>query len=105
MFYKIPVRLFILAVYTFIPHLLYRYTLTFGLQHININLGYEREVNLLADKKKLGRPTNNPKGVSIHVRLDKECDTILKLYCKQEQIPKTEAIRQGIKKLSDDLKK
>ena len=27
-----------------------------------------------------GRPTDNPKGVSIHVRLDKECDETLKEY-------------------------
>ena len=32
-----------------------------------------------------GRPTDNPKGVSIHVRLDKECDETLKEYCEQEK--------------------
>ena len=56
-------------------------------------------------KKKMGRPTDNPKGVSIHVRLDKESDTILEAYCEQKQIAKAEAARRGIKRLKDDLKK
>ncbi len=56
-------------------------------------------------KKKMGRPTDNPKGGSIHVRLDKESNEILSAYCMQEQVVKTEAIRRGIKKLKSDLKK
>lgn len=52
-----------------------------------------------------GRPTDNPKGVSIHVRLDKECDETLKEYCEQEKVSKMEAIRRGIKKLKSDIKK
>lgn len=51
-----------------------------------------------------GRPTDNPKGVSIHVRLDKECDETLKEYCEQEKVSKMEAIRRGIKKLKSDIK-
>ena len=52
-----------------------------------------------------GRPTDNPKGVSIHVRLDKECEEILTAYCEQEQVSRMEATRRGIKKLKSDLKK
>lgn len=52
-----------------------------------------------------GRPTDNPKGVSIHVRLDKESETILNDYCKQENVSKMEATRRGIKKLKSDIKK
>ena len=59
----------------------------------------------MAEKKKMGRPTDNPKGESVHVRLDKECLTLLEQYCSQEQIVRTEAIRRGIRKLRDDLKK
>ena len=59
----------------------------------------------MLEKKKMGRPTDNPKGISTHVRLDAECNTILDAYCKQTQVPRTEAIRRGIKKLKDDLKK
>jgi len=59
----------------------------------------------LPEKKKMGRPTDNPKGTSIHVRLDKESETVLDAYCEQEQVHRTEAIRRGIKKLKDDLDK
>lgn len=54
---------------------------------------------------RLGRPTDNPKGNSIHVRLDKECKEILDKYSKQEKITRTESIRIGIKKLKSDIKK
>lgn len=52
-----------------------------------------------------GRPTDNPKGSPVHVRLDKECEQILNDYCEQEQVSKMEAIRRGIKKLRSEIKK
>lgn len=52
-----------------------------------------------------GRPTDNPKGKSIHVRLDNACEEILEQYTKQENVTKTEAIRHGIIKLKDEIKK
>ena len=58
----------------------------------------------MPEKKKMGRPTDNPKGISTHVRLDAECEAVLAQYCAQEQVAKTEAIRRGIKKLKDELK-
>ncbi len=79
--------------------------MTFGLHNIIIITGYKSEVIFLPEKKKMGRPTDNPKGVSIHVRLDKESDEILDAYCRQEKVAKTEAVRRGIKKLKSDLKK
>ena len=59
----------------------------------------------MPEKKKMGRPTDNPKGISAHVRLDQECDEILRQYCAQEDVPRTEAMRRGIRRLKDDLKK
>lgn len=59
----------------------------------------------MPERRKMGRPTDNPKGTSIHVRLDEESKTILAKYCEQEQVTKMEATRRGIKKLKDDLKK
>lgn len=56
-------------------------------------------------EKKLGRPTNNPKGKPIHIRLDVECETIVNTYSSRKKISKAEAIRQGIMKLKDDIKK
>ena len=52
-----------------------------------------------------GRPTDNPKGTSIHVRLDKESEIILNAYCEQEKVSKMEATRRGIKMLKSDIKK
>ncbi len=55
--------------------------------------------------KKMGRPTDNPKGDRITVRLDKESSTILNEYCSQENIERAEAVRIGIKKLESDIEK
>lgn len=52
-----------------------------------------------------GRPTDNPKGKSIHVRLDTACEEILETYIKQESVTRAEAIRRGIIKLEDEIKK
>lgn len=49
--------------------------------------------------KKIGRPTDNPKTNRITVRLDAECENILKKYCDDNGKDKAEAIRDGIKKL------
>ena len=50
-----------------------------------------------------GRPTDNPKGKPITIRLDNEAKTILDSYCLQENVDKGEAVRRGIKKLKEDL--
>lgn len=52
-----------------------------------------------------GRPTDNPKGKPIHVRLDVKSETILNQYTEQEKVSRAEAIRRGIEKLEDDIKK
>lgn len=52
-----------------------------------------------------GRPTDNPKGQSIHVRLDSKSEKILREYTQQEQISRAEAVRRGIEKLESDIKK
>lgn len=52
-----------------------------------------------------GRPTNNPKNERITVRLDDESTHILKEYCEEKVVERAEAIRRGIKKLKDDIKK
>lgn len=52
-----------------------------------------------------GRPTDNPKNERITVRLDNESSEILNNYCEQKGVERAEAIRCGIKKLKDDIKK
>lgn len=55
--------------------------------------------------KKMGRPTDNPKSWRISARLDAESRAVLEAYMRQEQITAMEAVRRGIKKLREDLKK
>ncbi len=55
------------------------------------------------EKKKMGRPTNNPKTKPRQVRLDEECNLILEQYCKKKDVSKAEAIRRGIKKLKEEM--
>ena len=54
---------------------------------------------------KMGRPTDNPLSYQATIRYDEECNYIINEYCKQENIQRNEAIRRGIKKLKDDIKK
>ncbi len=51
-------------------------------------------------KRKMGRPTDNPKKYAIHVRLDKECHEILTAYSEKHNVSKTEAVRLAIKNLN-----
>lgn len=60
---------------------------------------------MMPEKKKMGRPTDNPKSNPIHVRLDNKSLEILDKYCQQEKIKRTEGIRQGIQLLENQIKK
>ena len=66
-------------------------------------MGYKREVRIMSPRT--GRPTDNPKGRPVHIRLDSKSEKILEEYTSQEQVSKAEAIRRGIAKLENDLKK
>jgi len=55
--------------------------------------------------KKMGRPTDNPKPFRVNVRIDTESKEILDAYTDQEKVTAMEAVRRGIKKLKDDLKR
>ena len=55
--------------------------------------------------QKIGRPTDNPKGAPIHVRLDAKSTEILNAYMEQEKVSRAEAIRRGIAKLEPEIKK
>lgn len=53
---------------------------------------------------KKGRPTDNPKGRPIHIRLDSKSEEILEKYTEQENVSRAEAIRRGIAKLEGEIK-
>ena len=57
------------------------------------------------NQKKMGRPTTDPKGSRIGVRLNEQCEDILNRYMEQENVSIAEAVRHGIMKLEEEMKK
>lgn len=55
------------------------------------------------EKKKMGRPTDNPRPNKLSIRISDEDKQILEEYCENEKVNKTEAISRGIKKLGANL--
>jgi len=55
--------------------------------------------------KKMGRPTDNPKDISLKVRLDKETDEKLNECISELEVSKAEVIRRGVHKVHDGLNK
>lgn len=52
-----------------------------------------------------GRPkAKNPKNIDIKVRFDEEGNEMLIEYCSKNNISRTEAIRQAVKKLLEEDK-
>lgn len=54
-------------------------------------------------KKKMGRPTNNPKETRITARLDSETNEILEQYSMEKNKTKAESIRHSIRLLKKEL--
>lgn len=57
------------------------------------------------DKKKMGRPTNDPKGVKLTVRVNKTTNEILEKFCKENNLTKVEGVREAINRLPIKEKK
>ena len=51
------------------------------------------------EKKKMGRPTDNPRPNKLSIRISDTDKKILEDYCERENVNKTEAISRGIKTL------
>lgn len=47
----------------------------------------------------MGRPTDNPKGTQIAVRLDNQTLKVLDTYCEREKVSRAEGVRVAIRKL------
>lgn len=52
-------------------------------------------------KKKMGRPTDNPKPVQIAIRFDDETLKILDDYCEQEKVSRAEGTRRAVRRLKE----
>jgi predicted transcriptional regulator len=55
--------------------------------------------------KKMGRPTDNPKNISLKVRLDNDTAKKLDECIEKANVSKAEIVRRGIHKVHDDLNK
>ena len=53
----------------------------------------------------MGRPTDNPKDISLKVRLDKETAEKLDECVEELEVSQAEVVRRGVHKVHDDLKK
>lgn len=60
------------------------------------------EAVLTESKKKMGRPTNNPRPHSLTIRISDADKRILEEYCAKTGVNRTEAISRGIEKLIDE---
>ncbi len=52
-------------------------------------------------KKKMGRPTDDPKPYRLDVRVSKEDLEILDDYCKRKNVRRPQGLRDGIKSLKN----
>ncbi|WP_195985298.1 CopG family transcriptional regulator [Clostridium sp. D33t1_170424_F3] len=57
------------------------------------------------DKKKMGRPTDNPKPIKMQLRLDEETNEKLSGCCKALGLNKSEVLRMGVHQIYDGLEK
>ena len=55
--------------------------------------------------KKLGRPTDSPKDITMKIRFDKQTSEKLEECSQKMEISRAEVVRRGVHKIHDDLKK
>jgi len=60
------------------------------------------EAVLTESKKKMGRPTDNPRPHSLTIRISDADKRILEEYCLKTGVNRTEAISRGIGKLKEE---
>ena len=53
--------------------------------------------------KKMGRPTDNPKDITLKVRFDNDTSRKLDECIRIMEVSKAEVVRRGIHKIYDDL--
>jgi hypothetical protein F3_00422 len=60
-------------------------------------------VEMEATKKKMGRPTINPKNIQTRIRMSEEEVEKLEFCAKEKNITKSEVIRLGIEKVYQEI--
>ena len=56
----------------------------------------------MPEKKKMGRPTANPKKTQFSVRFDDETLDILDKYCEKENLSRPQGVRKAVRKLKNE---
>lgn len=62
-------------------------------------MGFKSEVKTVPEKKKMGRPTDNPKTTQFSVRFDSDTLEILDEYCLKKQLTRPQGVREAVRKL------
>lgn len=57
------------------------------------------------DRKKIGRPTDSPKDITMKIRFDKETSEKLEECSEKMGVSRAEVVRRGVRKMHDGLKK
>ena len=55
--------------------------------------------------KKMGRPTDNPKEITMKIRFDQDSFEKMEKCSEEMKISRAEVVRRGVHKVYDDLKK
>ena len=76
--------------------------LTFETQKYIIIMGFKSEVKTMPEKKKMGRPTDNPKQTQFSIRFDEETLSILDRFCKKENVSRPEGVRRAVRNLEKE---
>ena len=64
-------------------------------------MGFKSEVKHVPEKKKMGRPSDNPKTAQFSVRFDEPTLKILDDYCKKNSITRPQGVRDAVRKLKE----
>lgn len=64
-------------------------------------MGFKSEVKIMPSKKKMGRPTDNPKTTQFSVRFDETTLEILDNYCKKNELTRPQGVREAVRKLKE----
>ena len=54
---------------------------------------------------KMGRPTDNPKNLLLHIRIDEASIKMLEYCAEKKKLSRAEVVRHGIRKVYEDIKK
>ena len=65
-------------------------------------MGFKSEVKTMPEKKKMGRPTENPKQTQFSFSFDEETLSILDRFCKKVIVSRPEGVRRAVRNLEKE---